>query len=50
MRQIGGNLSHEKDPAGEVLRVSWFPISQLDEVLAHENERRVAQRALELLP
>ena len=50
MRQIGGNLSHEKDPAGEVLRVSWFPISQLDEVLAHENERKVAQRALELLP
>ncbi len=50
MKQIGGSLSHEMDPAGEVIRVSWFPLTQLDEVLAHENERKVAQRALELFP
>lgn len=48
MKQTGGSLSHEMDPAGEVLRVSWFPLIKLDEVLAHENERKVAQRALEL--
>jgi 8-oxo-dGTP pyrophosphatase MutT (NUDIX family) len=50
MKQTGGNLSSGQDPAGEVLRVSWFPISNLGEVLAHENERKVAQRAVELLP
>lgn len=49
MKQIGGSLSSEMDPAGEVIRVSWFPIMNLEEVLAHENERKVAQRALELL-
>jgi 8-oxo-dGTP pyrophosphatase MutT (NUDIX family) len=49
MRQTGGSLSSEMDPAGEVIRVSWFPIMNLEEVLAHENERKVAQRALELL-
>lgn len=49
MKQTGGSLSSEMDPAGEVIRVSWFPIMNLEEVLAHENERKVAQRALELL-
>jgi hypothetical protein len=29
--------------------VQWFEVGRLDEVLAHENERKIAQRALEIL-
>jgi YD repeat-containing protein len=49
MRQLGGELTHELDPTGEVVAVTWFELSKLDEVLAHENERRVAAQARELL-
>jgi 8-oxo-dGTP pyrophosphatase MutT (NUDIX family) len=50
MRQVGGDLTHEDDPEGEVLKVAWFPISKLEEVLAHDNERKVAMRAVDLMP
>jgi 8-oxo-dGTP pyrophosphatase MutT (NUDIX family) len=49
LRQIGGELSGDHDPAGEVIEAKWFPLEELENVLAHENERRVAQRALEIL-
>lgn len=49
LRQTGGDLTHEGDPTGEVVGVAWFQLSELDNVLAHENERRVAATALELL-
>ena len=49
MRQTGGELSSEMDPTGEVIEAKWFKLSELESVLAHENERKVAQRALELL-
>lgn len=49
MRQVGGELTHELDPTGEVIDVAWLPINDLGEVLAHENERRVAAQARELL-
>ena len=49
LRQTGGALNHLGDPTGEVLEVKWFKRSELEETLAHENERKVAQRALELL-
>jgi 8-oxo-dGTP pyrophosphatase MutT (NUDIX family) len=49
LRQVGGELSGEHDPAGEVLDAQWFPLSEVENVLAHENERRVAQQALERL-
>ena len=49
MRQISGSLVSDNDPAGEVLAVGWFSLSELDNVLAHENERRVANQALEML-
>jgi 8-oxo-dGTP pyrophosphatase MutT (NUDIX family) len=49
LKQTGGELSAEKDPTGEVLEVKWVPLQELEDVLAHENERRVAQRALEIL-
>jgi 8-oxo-dGTP pyrophosphatase MutT (NUDIX family) len=50
MKQIGGSLTHEEDPEGEVLKAAWFPISKLEEVLAHENERKVAMRAVDMMP
>jgi 8-oxo-dGTP pyrophosphatase MutT (NUDIX family) len=49
LRQTGGELSSEMDPTGEVIEAKWFKLSELESVLAHENERKVAQRALELL-
>lgn len=49
LRQTGGELSAEMDPTGEVIEAKWFKLSELEGVLAHENERRVAQRALEIL-
>jgi 8-oxo-dGTP pyrophosphatase MutT (NUDIX family) len=49
MRQVAGELSADNDPTGEVLRVGWFDLDQLDSTLAHENERSVAAQALEML-
>ena len=49
LRQTGGEISSEMDPTGEVIEAKWFKLSELEGVLAHENERKVAQRALELL-
>lgn len=49
LRQTGGDLSSEMDPTGEVIEAKWFKLDELEDILAHENERRVAQRALELL-
>ena len=49
LRQTGGDLSSEMDPPGEVIEAKWFKLDELEDILAHENERRVAQRALELL-
>jgi 8-oxo-dGTP pyrophosphatase MutT (NUDIX family) len=49
MRQLGGDLTHELDPTGEVVDVAWFALKDLEQVLAHENERRVAAQAIELL-
>ena len=49
LRQVGGSLVSDNDPAGEVLAVGWFQLDQLERVLAHENERKVALQALEML-
>lgn len=49
LRQTGGELNPLGDPTGEVLQVRWFEIADIETVLAHENERRVAQQALEML-
>ena len=49
LRQVGGSLVPDNDPAGEVLAVGWFSLDELDNVLAHENERKVALQALEML-
>lgn len=49
LKQIGGSLNAYNDPTGEVMDVQWFELDRLEDVLAHENERKIAQRALEIL-
>jgi len=49
LQQIGGSLNAYSDPTGEVVDVQWCEIGKLEDVLAHENERKIAQRALEIL-
>ena len=49
LREISGKLNADCDPTGEVLEVRWFPLDELVEVLAHENEKKMALKALELL-
>jgi 8-oxo-dGTP pyrophosphatase MutT (NUDIX family) len=49
LQQTGGELNALNDPTGEVMDVQWFEFGRLEEVLAHENERKIAQRALEIL-
>ena len=49
LQQIGGSLNAYNDPTGEVMDVQWFELDRLEDVLAHENERKIAQRALEIL-
>ena len=48
-KELSGSLSAAGDPTGEVLEVRWFSLDELEEVLAHENEKKMAQKALELL-
>jgi 8-oxo-dGTP pyrophosphatase MutT (NUDIX family) len=49
LKELSGNLSADGDPTGEVLEVRWFLLDELVEVLAHENEKNMAIKALELL-
>jgi len=49
LREISGSLSADGDPTGEVLEVRWFTLDELVDVLAHENEKKMALKALELL-
>jgi 8-oxo-dGTP pyrophosphatase MutT (NUDIX family) len=49
MNQVGGQLDAGNDPTGEVVDVQWVELDQLQDVLAHENERRMAQLAQELI-
>lgn len=47
MRQTGGFLTIENDPQQEAVDVQWFAIGDLLQVLAHENERRIARGVIE---
>lgn len=49
LQQVGGELGFENDPTGEVTKVGWFGLLELDQVLTHANERKVAKIALEIL-
>lgn len=43
MRQIGGALTVENDPQQEAVDAKWFDLDELDSVLVHENEKRMAR-------
>lgn len=49
MRQVGGQLGFQNDPTGEVTKVGWFALLELDRVLTHSNERKIARIAIEVL-
>lgn len=49
MTQTGGILDALNDPAGEVVDAQWVELDKLQDVLAHENERRMAQLAMEII-
>ena len=47
MKQTGGDLTVEGDPNHEAVDVRWFNIDDLNQKLAHENERRMARGVVE---
>jgi 8-oxo-dGTP pyrophosphatase MutT (NUDIX family) len=47
LRQVGGDLTVDGDPNQEAVETRWFDISELREVLAHENEKRMALGVIE---
>jgi len=47
LRQTGGDLNVAGDPNHEAVDVRWFNINELDAVLAHENEKRMARGVIE---
>jgi 8-oxo-dGTP pyrophosphatase MutT (NUDIX family) len=49
LRELAGSMTATGDPTGEVLEVRWFSLDEVVETLAHENEKKMAQKALELL-
>ena len=49
LEQDSGTITASGDPTGEVLEVRWFELEELLKVLAHENEKKMAEKALELL-
>ncbi|MFM7029504.1 MAG: NUDIX hydrolase [Micrococcales bacterium] len=46
-RQTGGFLTLEADPDHEAVDVRWIELQELEQTLAHENERRMARAVLE---
>ena len=49
MVQTGGEIDPDNDPAGEVVDARWVGLDELQDMLAHENERKMAQLALEMI-
>ena len=50
LRATGGELTIENDPDQEAVDVAWVPIQELARKLSFPNERRIADRAREVLP
>lgn len=47
LKQTGGDLTVAGDPNQEAVEVRWFDLAELNSVLAHENEKRMARGAIE---
>lgn len=49
MKQTGGELSLEHDPHHEASELAWVNIDELKNKLSHDNEKRIAEKVVELL-
>lgn len=47
MQQIGGELTVENDPNHEAVEARWFSVDELEKILSHENERKLARKVLQ---
>ena len=47
LRQTSGELTVDGDPNHEAVETRWFDISELHNVLSHENERKMARGVVE---
>jgi len=47
LRQTGGELNVADDPDQEAVDAQWFELSELNNVLSHENEKRMARGVVE---
>jgi 8-oxo-dGTP pyrophosphatase MutT (NUDIX family) len=47
LRQTGGDLTVAGDPDQEAVDAKWFDLGELNGVLAHENEKRMARGVIE---
>jgi 8-oxo-dGTP pyrophosphatase MutT (NUDIX family) len=47
LRQTGGDLTVAGDPDQEAVEAKWFDLSELNGILAHENEKRMARGVIE---
>ena len=47
LRQTGGELNVANDPDQEAVDAQWFQLSELNNVLTHENEKRMARGVVE---
>ena len=47
LRQVSGELTVDGDPNQEAVETRWFDIAELNGVLAHENEKRMARGVIE---
>jgi 8-oxo-dGTP pyrophosphatase MutT (NUDIX family) len=47
LKQVGGELTVENDPDHEAVDIKWVALDDLEGILAHENERRMARGVIE---
>jgi len=47
LRQVGGDLTVANDPDHEAVDAKWFDLGELNSVLAHDNEKRMARGVIE---
>ena len=49
MQQTGGMLTMENDPHHEASELAWVSIDELQNKLSHSNERKVAEKIIEIV-
>lgn len=49
LQQTGGHLTMENDPHHEASELAWVSIDELQNKLSHSNERKVAEKIVEIV-